>query len=206
LVGPPRGPPSKWCADREKETPVKLIRFVSYEMFKHFCLQNGVPGAEELTSEFLVFTGSVAGGVVNGAVTQPATQKLNNEYDYYVTEIRLSTSFLNAAAAAIGAQAYIPIVEAQHLSFQLTADGRSRALFRQPIPFASVIQGAFTCPFELPAPPAFSGAETVICTVANLGNYNPQAINAQLDFTIVVQCALIKSVALKQFEQWLKSH
>ena len=187
---------------------MKLIRFVSYDMFKHFCLQNGVPGAEELTSEFFVFNGSVAGGVINGAVTQPATQKLNNEYDYYVTEIRVSGSFaafpLGAAAATIGATAYISIVEAQHLAFQLAADGRSRALFRLPIPFAACMGSGFQVPFELPAPPAFSGAETVVCTVANLGNYNPAAIAAQLDFSVIVQCALIKSVALKEFDKQLQ--
>jgi hypothetical protein len=179
-------------------------------MFKHFCLQNGVPGAEEFTSEFLVFNGSVAGGVVNGAVTQPATQKLNNEYDYYVTEIRISASFaafpLGAAAATIGATTYIPIVEAQHLSFQIAADGRTRSLFRLPIPFAAAMGSGFGVPFALPAPPAFSGAETVVCTVANLGNYNPAALAAQLDFSIIVQCAIIKSVALKAFEEYTRTH
>lgn len=181
----------------------RIIANVSYEMFKHFALENGAPGAEELTSDFLVFTGSVAGGAVNGAITQPGSIKLNPEYDYFLTEIRASANFLDAAAAAIGAQAYVPIVEAQHLAFNLRADGRTRSLFRQPIPVAQVLAKNSANPIDIAAPPAFSGQETVFCDVTNLGTYNPQAIAAQLDFTITCQVAIIKTVAIRAFRDYL---
>jgi hypothetical protein len=186
----------------ESNVSHQVMKFVSFEMFKRFALENGVPGAEELTTDFLVFTGSVAGGVVNGAITQPPDVKLSNEYDYYMTEIDVSASFVNAAAAVIVAQPYVPIVESQHLAFNLAADGRTRSLFKLPIPFARILMKQ--TPMTLPAPAAFSGTEKVSCVVTNLGNYNPAAIAAQLDFTITCTCAIIKGQSIKDYERYLK--
>ena len=188
----------------------RLINNVSYEHFKQFCIENGRPGAEELTSDFLVFNGNVTGGAANGAVNGLGTPiKLNSEYDYYMVQIRASANFLGGvAASAIGAVPYIPEPEMQHLGFNFRADGRTRSLFKFPIPIAQFIAG-MAMPIDLATPPAFSGSESLFCdgfTGPPLGIYNPGgAFPAQLDFTVTLQMALIKSQALREYHAYLDS-
>lgn len=191
----------------------KLIQNVSFESFKTFCVENGVPGAEAFTTDFLTFNGSVAGGVANGAITQPADVKLSDEYDYYLTEIRGSASmghFTTTGATTIGGVAFIPDVEANHLGFTLNSDGRNRpSLFRGGasgtgvIPFSQVMSGLGQ-PFEFPAPAAFSGREKVQCVVSFIGTYNVAALAATCEFSITVTCAIIKSAMLVEWERYLK--
>jgi hypothetical protein len=190
----------------------KLIQNVSFESFKTFCVENGVPGAEAFTTDFLTFNGSVAGGVANGLITQPPDVKLSDEYDYYLTEIRGSGTFLNAAAVAIGATPYMPIIESNHLGFTLNSDGRNRpSLFRGGasgtgvIPFAQVMSQGLALPFEFPAPAAFSGREKVQCVVSFIGTFNPAAVAAVTEFAITVTCAIIKSQLLVEWDRYLKS-
>lgn len=185
----------------------KMISFVSFDMFKRWCVENGIPGAEAYTTDFLVFSGSVAGGVANGAITQPADVKLSDEYDYYLSEIRASASFVDAAAAVIVAQAYVPIVEAQHLAFTLNSDGRNRpSMFRGgAIPIAQVLGTGMGMPLDFPAPAAFAGREKVQCVMSHNGTYNPAAIAAVVDFTITITCVLIKGAVLDEYDRQMQS-
>lgn len=184
----------------------KMISFVSFDMFKRWCVENGIPGAEAYTTDFLVFSGSVAGGAVNGAFTQPTDVKLSDEYDYYLSEIRASASFLDGVVAAIGAQAYVPTVEAQHIAFTLNSDGRNRpSMFRGgAIPIKQIL-GGWSFPLDFPAPCAFAGREKVQCVMSHNGTYNPQAIAAAVDFTITVTCVLIKGAVLDEYDRYLQS-
>jgi hypothetical protein len=186
----------------------RLVNNVSYEHFKQFCIENGRPGAEELTSDFLVFNGNITGGAVNGAINGLGTGiKLNSEYDYYMAQIRASGNFLRCvAASAIGAVPYIPEPELQHVGFNFRADGRTRSLFKFPISMAQMVAGV-SIPIDLAAMPAFSGSETLFCDGFNgppLGNYNPGgAYPAQLDFQVTLQMCLIKTDALRAYHAYL---
>lgn len=191
----------------------RLINNVSYEHFKQFCVENGRPGAEELTSDFLVFNGNITGGVVNGAINGLGTGiKLNSEYDYYMAQIRASGNFgrfpIGAGAATIGGVAYIPEPELQHVGFNFRADGRTRSLFKFPIAMAQMVAG-IGIPIDLAAMPAFAGSETLFCDGFNgppLGNYNPGGVfPAQLDFQVSLQMCLIKSEALREYHAYLAS-
>jgi hypothetical protein len=184
-----------------------VIDFVSFDMFKRWCVENGIPGAEAFTTDFLVFTGAVAGGAPNGAITGLADVKLSDEYDYYLADMRASCSAaeipLGAAAATIGGQAYIPLPETQHIGLTLNCDGRNRpSLFRGgAIPLKQFLGQ----PMVFPALMAFQGKEKVQCVGSTLGTYNPASIAAVLDFTVTISAVLIKAVVLDEYSRYLQS-
>ena len=60
-------------------------------------------------------------------------------------------------------------------------------------------------PFEFPGPSAFSGREKVQCVMSFGGVYNPAAIAATVDFTVVVTCVIIKSDVLRAYDRYLKT-
>jgi len=181
---------------------VPLIQNVTMQQVIHDLKLNGAPGAEVITSDFIVLTGgNVSTPGAGSVITQPQPLKLYDEYEYYVHEIRLSSNAMigtGGAAATVGGVAYIPTNELEHLTLQLSADGRSRTLFRQAIPFSQWIglDGSIK-PYLLDQWVALSGAETVRGTVAFQGNWNPGAIAAQLDFTITLVATLVRRAAVR---------
>lgn len=180
-----------------------LIQNVTFQQVIHDLKQNGAPGAEVITTDFIVLNGGNVGVPAGGSIiTQPNPLKLYDEYEYYLYEIRVSGNWLpagigGAGGAVIGAVPYIPLSEAEHLTLQLTADGRSRTLFRQPIPFSQMIgPGGNITPFRLDQWVALAGTETLRATVAFAGIWNPGAVVSVLNFTVVCVCTLVRRAAL----------
>jgi hypothetical protein len=180
---------------------VPLIQNVTFQQVITDLKKNGSPGAEIITTDFIVLNGGNVGAPAGGSViTQPQPLKLYDEYEYYLYEVRLSANAMvgtGGAAATVGGVAYIPTNELEHLTLQLSADGRSRTLFRQPIPFSQFIglNGGIS-PFRLDQWVALAGTETLRATIATQGVWNPGAIAAQLDFTITCVCTLVRRAAL----------
>jgi hypothetical protein len=155
----------------------------------------GGPGSEILTTDVIVLSGGyVAAPSVGSTITQPAPVKLYDEYEYYIREIRVST---DAVPDATGGSTRLFTSDLQHLVFNLSADGRTRNLFRAPIPFAMFVSPVGqSVPMRLDQWIALSGSETLRAEVATAGVFNAHSIEAELHFTIVCVASVIRRNAL----------
>jgi hypothetical protein len=186
-----------------------LVSHVNLQQLFADCLLNGVPGAEAVTTDILEFTGTVSGPPA--VVTNPVGIKLYNEYDYYLYEIRAAANFGMgptvvpggvAAGGAGGALGYVPYSEAENLTFNVSADGRNRGVFRNNVSFSKLLGsiGQVT-PFQLAAPAAFSGAETINVQTATRGTW---AGNVPLAWSVTLFFAIVKAEALKELDRKMR--
>jgi hypothetical protein len=181
-----------------------LVTHVTRDQLLADIIKNGGPGAEVITSDFIDFNGTVA--TTPFPVTLPIDRvKLNSDYDYLMTEIRVHGNFglgVTNVLANTGAGGYCPTSEAGYLSFQLQADGRTRSVFKNPKLFSQFVSPSGNIvPMSINAPVLFGGQETIICTVSVAAGY---ASAVALNFGISLQFAMIKVGAIEQFRAQMK--